>query len=346
MENINYYLIIVLTLELIILILMLALILGRRIWSRFHQKKVAKEKQAISQTVINYMNNQEALNSKKVFNGFSKDLVLNQMEAFERRFKGEQWDQLKFEISKAELLPRARKWTKSRHWLNRNFAARCFALSPSESDEKSILSLLDDPEFLVHSMAAVAAVKLEVKEGIFKIVRLMSKVGGYARIFYRDILLQSNSSKVFSWVEEIAAEKDLLTQLACLDLLSGITKVITSPVLKEALQSENQAVRFAALKVYAHNPQMDSAEVLLKYMDDPDEEIRAAAASGLEYFATAATIEKLSKALTDPSWIVRVQAANSLKNMGKMGLQVLQQQNPQMNKNAFEAASYALEFDG
>lgn len=342
--NINYYLIIIVIIELIVLAALILLILSKRIWIHFHGKKVARDKEIISQIVIDCLENKTEANPENQLKKFAfKEVLLSQVEAFDRRFRGEQWDKLKSQISKLYLLPRAREWVTSMFWLKRNFAARCFALSSFPEDEKSIFLLLDDPVFLVRSMAAAAAVKLEMKEGIFKIIRQMSQAKGYPRIFYRDILLQSKSRQIFLWIKEMAEEeKDLIIHLACLDLLSGITMVMTLPILREDLQSKNKDVRYAALKVFAYNPQVDSSEVLLKYMEDPNEGIRAEAAFGLKHFSTPATVEKLTKALSDPSWRVRVQAARSLKNMGKSD--ILNRQDPKINKDAYEAAHYVIQF--
>ena len=120
---------------------------------------------------------------------------------------------------------------------------------------------------------------------------------------------------------------------------------VTQPFLREDLSSPNPQIRTAAVKVFARNPQPDSAQVLLQCLDDPNAEIRSLAILGMEYFASEATLKKLDQALSDPSWTVRSQAAQSLKRMGKLGRNILENQNSKTNKHAYEAAQYALQFN-
>lgn len=272
--------------------------------------------------------------------------LLSLMETFNRRFSGEEWEKVKEWIASEFLLTKARQWKTSKSWVKRNYSARCFALLPLVDDEDAILVLMDDPVFLVRNFAAIAAIRLESKQGLDKIIQHMSNEKGYARFFYRDILLNSKSLKIFNWIEEYAAyEREGEIHLTCLDLLAGINMPIDSHFLRGDLKSSKLSIRVAALKVFSNNPQIDSAEVLSKYINDPNEEIREQAVHGLGFVLSETTLEKLRQALNDPSWKVRFEAAKALKEMGRAGKAVLQRQTIDQGKEAYETAQYVLQFD-
>lgn len=272
-------------------------------------------------------------------------VILPVMESYNHRLRGGEWEELKIKIGDLYLLPTARRWTESRFWNRRNYSARCFALIPLQNDSERILKLLDDKVFLVRSIAAVAAVQLEERRMIYKILQHMSVVAGYANSFYNDILLQG-SDKVFRSTAEIAlSEKDPQMHIACLKVLGCRTVNYPLPFLKEDLNSDNIAIRRAAIKVVAMNPQMDAEEILWKYLKDPSEDVRIEAISGMQFFVNDNTIAKLSEALKDESWSVRYQAANTLKKMGDKGLLALNQQDPRNSRQAYDVAHYALQFN-
>lgn len=271
------------------------------------------------------------------------DLLLV-MESLDKRISSPELDDLKQEVSHNYLLGQARKLATSSSWENRNFAARCFALFPLLEDKSTILNLIDDPVFLVHSIAAAAAVKLELKEGFLKIIKRMSLDAGYSRCAYQDILTKG-SVKSFLWIEEFAAtEKDPLVRRACLELLASRQVIFTHPFLHEAINSTDPLIRLAAAKLFAHNLQKDSEDILYRLMDDKSEEIRAQAAYGLGFFKTRKNIDRLLLALNEDSWRIRKQAAESLKGMGKEGLDALNNYNPSTNKKGYETIQYVLEF--
>lgn len=346
--TINQLLLSILVGELVILLLLIISAILRRFWIYYKERKEQKDKHTISRVIIDSLKGKEdpkILQRLKRFK--SKPILLSSLELFDRRFNDERWQNLKKQIAESYLLPGARRRMKSFYWLKRNFSARCFALVPLSQDIKNITTLIDDPLFLVRSIAAKAAVKLEIKEGIDKIIHQMSREIGYARYLYRDILLQGKSRQIFSWIAEIAAlEKDPDIHLACLEALSSQTLMLSLPFLKQDLESKDPNIRLAALKVLIRNPQKDLTHFLLKSLEDPSVEVRIQAAKGLEHIASKESLEKLEKVLTnDPSWPVIVRAAWSLKNMGKRGIDILNAQNPSKNKRAYEAVQYAMQFD-
>lgn len=341
------YLYIVLAIEITILILVLFSITFGRIWRYFKDHYDRNQKKKLSKIITDWLlgktDYQSNVNLLKIF---SKKNLLLQIENFNSLYKGEEWDSLKRKITEQYFLPIARKWYGHRSWKKRNYAARCFALSPLKEDKNKIFSLAEDSEFLVSSIGAIAAIQLNDKQAVSIVLNNMSKSWGYARAYFRDVFLEPDNIRIFDWIEEIAAStEDVSIHLACLEALSGKSITISYPFLKRDLESPNPLIRLAAVKIYAHNPQENSAGILLKCLDDPDENIRVQAAFGLQFHESKECLEKLEQTLSDTSWPVRLEAATTLEKFGQTGWEILRRQVPEKNINAYEVAKYVLRFD-
>lgn len=245
-------------------------------------------------------------------------ILLEVLEDYNRRLNGADWEAIKLSLSKEFLLPKMRNWVKSWFWIKRNFAARALALTPLPQDEPYILYLIDDSSFLVRSIAATAAVRLESEKGVIKTLRNMSREPGYAHYYYSDILSQG-STQVFSWVAEAAAKRDDL-HLACLEVLAAKVAPVPTPFLEQDFKASNSSVRQAALRVAIRNPQKGSVEIFSNCLKDPDEQIRKLGGSGLGNYSVEESYEALLKGAADPSWKVRLECAKSLKKLGKIEL--------------------------
>lgn len=327
------------------IVLLIAIVLRRFIVTYKGQREKI-ERQKLSKFLIESVKTNSPLDPNLDLSKLaSPHILLDILEHFNRSFKSENWQKLKENIAERYLLPHARKMTTSSSWQKRHFAARGFAFSPLQVDQGNILALLDDSVFLVSITAASAVMQLAIKDGVIKLIHQMSREHGYAYYSHRDLLLQGRRD-ILEWIEELARnEKDSAIHLVCLDLLSAKTLMIDPLILQKDINSLNPKIRLAALKVFAHNPQKNSLEVLSKYLEDPDEEMRTQAVYGLQYFASKENLEKLNKALCDKSWEVRLQAAESLKKMGRLGIDILHRQDSNINKDAYDVANYALQFD-
>lgn len=334
--------------QVVLFIVLAIVIFMRRLWNKYKVKKDQKDKNEISEIIIDYINDaisyEQAEIKLKRFN--SKYILLSALESINRMIESNKWEYFKSKIVDKYLLKIAKKRSRSYYWIRRNFSARCFVLSPLVSNKKIILKLLDDKVFLVRSIAAISAIKVPLKEGVEKIIQHMSVEVGYARIFYRDLLAQADSEEIFNWIEEIAINnKDIKIHLACLDFLSTKTFVLTTPFLKNDISSENELIKLAAIKVLAQNPQEDVIEELLDCLNDDNEEIRIETIKALQHYSYDEIYKKLITLLnTSLSWPILMQTAQTLKKMGNTGLNILsnfQTKNPR----ADEVVQYVLRFD-
>ena len=345
--TIENFLIFLLIFEGCIIIIMTIFLVGIRVCEYYEKGWEQLAKQHISLAILEQMEKISKAPLEIILKPYAgTDILLYQVESFDRRFTGGDWEEVKSTILRHLLLPKARRLYKKLSWIKRNFAARCFALEPFPIDEKKILTLNEDPVFLVRAIAASAVIKLSIEKGVFKIIEYMSRQQGYSHYFYQDLIVNEGKAPVFDLIEQIAnSNKDPAIQEACLNVLAGKSSRIDKPFLFEDLNSENESVRLGAVKVFAHNLQVESPQVLLKSMDDKNPQIRAQAAMGLSHFLSEETLEKLERALSDAEWIVRLQAALSLKKMGKLGMTILNKQTPEVSQKAYDTAQYALQFD-
>ena len=153
------------------------------------------------------------------------------------------------------------------------------------------------------------------------------------------------SSQVFQYIEKQALEeKDERTHLTCLDILSSKVFPVAHELLQRDIASTNSKVRYAALKIYARNPQKESEGILLEAMNSSELESRQEASYGLGLFSSELSLVALKKALGDPCMPVRLQSAKSLKKIGSKGIEILHQQKGQGDHLTSEIANYVLEF--
>lgn len=346
-ENFVEILIYLLVFQLILVGTLILVMFIAALWIHRQENKRMKEKRTIAQAILDYMKGkiplEEVLKKEK---HSSKILLLQGLEEFNQRFNGEAWEKVRNQIADEYLLETARENVKNKDWVKRAFSAHCFSMHPLEEDKEAILSLMDDPVFLVRGNVISAILQLDIKEGIIKMLQHMNQEKGYGHYFYRDALLSGKSIKDLEWIEKIAeTTADEVLHLACLEILSGKVININHPFLLRDLNSPNEKIRLAALKVFSRNPQKESLSVLLRFVNDPKEEIREEAYRGLEHFRSPQTLVALENGLRDPSWIARTRAAESLKNMGKLGKEILEKQDPNIDKNAYEVAHYILQLD-
>lgn len=206
--------------EVIVFLFFIILIPSHRLYASYKKHFDTQAKEKISQIIIDHLENKENdIHLLKTYRGSFN--LLTTLEAFNNRIKDDSWEKIKNAITQLYLLSYARKKATKRSWMKRNFAARCFALTPLQEDRSLILKLSHDPIFLVRGVAAIAVVRSEQKSDVLAIIRKMSHEKGYAYYFYRDLLLLS-SNKVHSWIKEIAEnEKNPTVRQIYLELLEA-----------------------------------------------------------------------------------------------------------------------------
>jgi HEAT repeats len=342
-DNIMFFIFI---LEVIIVIILLIVILVSKALIGYSNRNAARLYKKLSEQLASSLAHGTPFNPKfNKYSYYSLTTLLAVVESFDHRFKGGEWHELKNEISRKYLINKARSWSKSLFWVKRNFSARVFAITSYPEDETTVIKLMDDKVFLVSSIASIVAVKIELRDGIYKILKKMTASNGYSYYLFRDLLL-TGSEKILLWIEEFAVQDESPAfHIACLDILEDSYLPLSKLSLEKDFYSNNPKIRLAACKIYSNNPQHDSPQKLIEASKDSDITIRAEAIQALSQFYSPKTIAALEKCLLDEDLHVRIQAALTLSKLGEEGIQTLKTQNPTTNVNAYEAAQYALQFN-
>lgn len=309
-------------------------------------KNNSLEKQKISRILINLIESKLTIEKAiDLLKTSSVEFILKQMQEFDNRFTSEEWKKIRQSITEHYLLPAARELVNSSSWLQRNFAANCFALASNKKDKEYIFKLAGDPYFLVASVAAKAVLQLEMESGLLQILVTMGSAKGFAYCYYRDIILNYLNIKNYLLLQKIASEyKDEGVHLACLDLLATRRLSFSNPFLWADLKSTNPAVRAAALKIFVKYPQPSSYFLFVGSLEDPNPDIRVLGIRGLRFFLTAKVFDILTQSLFDGTWQVRLEAAKVLKKFGAKGVEELESIKPVGDLRAYEVAQYVLNF--
>jgi hypothetical protein len=337
-EEIVYVLLIF---EVIIISAFLLIIPFHRVFLHYNTRNQGNSKKEISEIIMDSLvkgKSDKLLEKLKKYSG-TEVLLLN-LEKFNRLITGPEWQEVKNKVTESYLLPKARSYASKNSWMKRNFAARCFVLTPKKIDEDKINHLVKDPNFLVSSIASMAAVKLENKEMIYEIIRKSGREKGYSRYFYRDLFAKQNNT-VFKMIQEIAeTDKDSDTHLACLELLTERAIIRVPHYIESDLKSKNPKVRLNATKIVARNPNEKTITLLTQGLNDEDPEIRAEAIHGFQYFPSNEVLDKLENLMNDTHFLVRFTAAQTLWRMGKKGRDILK------NQETNDAAKNVLQYHG
>lgn len=346
MYSLENLILVLFVIEIFVISLFLIAVPLNRLYLFLKNRYIVSSKEKISKIIMDCLQKKEPFSIHLGLEKFKgQKVLLLVLEEFNKKFDWDDWIKLRDSITKNYLLPKARKLANSWFWINRNFAARTFVLTPLQHDKKIILKLVNDPVFLVRSIAAIAAAHLNDKECIREIIQKKSQAKGYAHFFYRDILL-TTSQQGFVWITELAEEeKDPSFHLGCLQLLFNKSIIAIPNYLKNDIQSPNSEIRLAAVKILVNNPQADTSHLLAELLKDPVPEIRSEAASGLQYFPNPEIFMKLEESLNDPVWIVRLNVALTLKKMGPKGLEILRNQSKQKSNNGYEVSQAVINFN-
>jgi HEAT repeat protein len=334
---------VVLMIEVLLLAGCLSAIIAMRLGRMWTTRRSKESRKALSDRIVEVMQGQKELAPALFPKSWMRfEDLLHVTEQFASRFADVQWEEIKQFFLKEYLFPRALRDAHSVHWTHRNLAARVFALQPLREHEEVILSLLEDSLYLVRSVAAFSASRLESYRAVYAVLKRMSLEPGFARCLYRDALMQG-SKATRQFIEEVAAkEPDPHIHLVCLDILASRMTPTLMPLIRRDLFSPDPDIRLAALKILAQNPDEEFLKETTQSLRDPSPAIRAAAAEILGTHMRQEAATALASTLKDGEWSVRVQAALALRKMGAIGQRILSLQDSDIDPAAYEAAQYVL----
>jgi|GEM_PF-2155044 len=258
--------------------------------------------------------------------------LLTVIEDIDETIKEANWLVLKEMIIKRYLFPKARYSAKSLRWMRRNLAARTFALFPTKEDEDSILYLVSDKVPLNRIFAARAAIALATPTLLRRLFDMMVLEPVKNLFNLRDIVV-NGSEIVYQWMQkELKRETDINMRFIYLDIFSAKKGYTIRQLIDLDLKSDVKYLREKAVQILIQFPTKEDLPLLKPFLKDPSEDIRAHVAKALGNLVGESAFEELKGALQDESFWVRMQAAISLRRLGKIGVDYLNQvgDNPDM----------------
>ena len=263
----------------------------------------------------------------------------------DRETKDSYWNQIKDHLCRSILFPYARKLVYSRHWSRRLQASRCFLLYIDPSNEEYVLHLLrHDNTPLVKCAASYCAARIGTRNCALAIIAEMDKSDRFLRHPYVNSVLGVDT-QFFTYVEEVLAQAEHpYTRVSCYELLAHHVNPRIVKFAENDLHASHKNLRVVAIRTLGRFPHTD-IHPLLPLLQDPDWEVRAITASVLGKLGANETSKDIAPLLGDKTWWVRLNAAVALKKMGSVGKEILQSQDPNKDRYAYEMAQYVLPLD-
>jgi hypothetical protein len=248
---------------------------------------------------------------------------------------------LLIELSEQVLKPNARKMAVSKKWFKRYLAVKCFSYGFSPQDEIFLLQLISDNSLLISLNAALVTLQYPSVQSINKIIDVYAKGRRLQQSSFAEILTKEAPAIQTMIAERLSNELDPYVKIFCYHLLVKLppTEVISSFALD--IKSENLDLKIAVLNYLAH-VKKNAQEEIRSFLTNPHWQIRAAAAKLLGQLKDKKSLILLNTCLRDSEWWVRINAAQALSVMGDEGLLILREQDPSIDRYAYEEAQQIL----
>lgn len=302
--------------EIFLLFVFFMLIFINRVWNHFRIQAMQARRHFLRKSIEDFVNKEMlsifSLNYTNVSK--QKDLLIV-LESFERKLKGERWQEIKYRLIEQYLVKQAKRYVNSWFWKKRSIAARIYVLAPYLIGSDTAIQSLCDRAFLVYSYAARIVVTCEYEKGIEVMIDKMSKEKGYLFYYFRDLLRQG-SDKIFEMVAKLASKPEY--RLSCLAILSKTTYNSKIENIDADLYSKDEEIRKLAIQYIGHHPTETTEQLLLDLSHDETAMIRYMAIKQLEHFATPQVFDYLLNVLkNDRDQKIRICAAATLIKLGQ-----------------------------
>ncbi|GAB4187273.1 MAG: hypothetical protein Tsb0015_05770 [Simkaniaceae bacterium] len=345
----SYYYIELFKLKLVLQVNIIILVILFVISIVYHFRLVVKEKKddqrlkKLNQIFSECLQQKPSFTKKLFPKAYLKvEYFLPVLEKYQELFFGDYWEKFKEFIIHNLLEKNIQKNLISRSWQKRGIAIRTLIISPSTDNEKYIEVLLRDKIPLIRFNAAICALKIKTERLINKVLEALSQEDAAKRYPYRDALINSDHFVHKTIAQRLKIEKDPKVRIAALQILSLKIGYVTLDMIEEDLQAEDASRRWWAVKALENVPSKETVEILIKMADDPVWQVQAAVLGILGKMHDKQALDTLIRKIHDPVLWVRLHAALSLKEIGEEGIEILENLDPEKDKNAYEIASYVL----
>jgi hypothetical protein len=262
----------------------------------------------------------------------------------DQTLKASSWPQVRENLIESIVLPLARNAAtqSQRHWIRRFYAAEVFSLATHREDEKYIQNLVEDEIPLVYLNALPAAIACGSQNLVHAIILQISSQRRLTQGTYLQAFVDAPQDIVSVVVGLLNTSTDPYVRTTCYKILMLSEPTDSTWDLNADLSSPNLELRIAALRYLTMRSQNDAIPLLTSLLNDPQWEMKVAALNSLGSLNARTAIPQIAESLRDPEWWVRMNAGQVLLNMGDAGVSILKEQNPNVDKFAYDVAQYLL----
>lgn len=231
----------------------------------------------------------------------------------------------------------------STEWYERYLACLTLSLFEQCPEESILLKLIQDPIPLIAINAAKLALQSNSKALVNAVIDLFAEGRRVQQSFYTQIITGANPSIMPFINERLCHEKNPYILAFCYRALTALPPRTTRlETITRDSESNNIDLRLAVLSYRHHQHDSTLPAHLLALLQEKHWEIRARAAKllGLQQNSNSAAF--LEQSLCDPVWWVRLNAAEALYQLGEPGRLILQNQTPEKDRFAYDAAKLIL----
>jgi len=343
-ERFLYYIEWTIIIQLIIVALLVSIIYCVKIYfyirNKLHQKRFDALKKALTEAAEAKLELSKQL-YKKARKSIEDSISI--IKSLDETYSTETWQTVKFQLLNQVLLPIADQYTASKNWYKRYLATQCYFLYCSANEEQNLLKLTKDPVTLVAINAAEAAVKSPSQKLIDAIIDNFAEGRHMRQTTFAQVLANIESNLTPFILKKLTSENNIYSRAFCYRLLTCLPpeKTIVN-IAFEDINNTHFELKKAALKYLAHSKAENIHTILEKKMDSEDWQVRSTAVSILGQLQAEDAAELIAEKLKDPEWWVRINAAQALSQLGKKGYTLLKQQDPSIDRYAYEAALQVL----
>lgn len=271
----------------------------------------------------------------KFLKGFDFDLALFNASNLSHAVKNQ--------IIQEVLLPKARKYARSRNLVKKVLATEYFQLGMEKQDEIVMIKLLKDPILLVSQNAVLAAFKTSSKLLINMVIDLEVEKSRFYQSVNLGQLAGASKDLGRIIIERLAKESNpKVLAFGFLILAHLPVELDALTIAEQHLKSHNIELILNILNYLAHVKTQKTIQIIRNYLIAKQWEVRTRAVQLLGKLKDNASIDAMASMLRDQEWWVRHRAAEALGNLGAEGILKLEAQNPNVDRYAYEAAVQVL----
>ncbi|MBV9575068.1 MAG: HEAT repeat domain-containing protein, partial [Gammaproteobacteria bacterium] len=203
----------------------------------------------------------------------------------------------------------------------------------------AIIRLTEDkiPLIFFHSIAA--AIACESESAINHIINRLAKAGWAAQLLYVE-QFKTGTHVVRQFIEKrLIAESHETARVICYKILSQLPPSGMKFDIKD-LYAANFELRLAALRYAIHTDKEKAIPYLIEKLTDPHWEIRLKAVHRLGAMKLESVIWQIADCLEDEDWWVKMSAAEALKSLGRRGIAILKERQPELADIPFDASRH------